>query len=261
MIAAGAFPALVAFTGTVGGRLSSVTAAAERLAALLDSPPNVVERDDATDPGAVAGVVAFDGVSFRYDGQAPALDDVSFEVTAGETVALVGHSGAGKSTCGRLLLRLADPDTGTVRIGGHDLRDVEQDAVRRMVAAVPQDVFLFRTGVRENVRVARPDATDDEVTEACRLACADGFVRALPDGYDSVLGERGAILSGGQRQRLALARALLVDAPVLLLDEAVSNLDEAAERAVTRSVVGAWSTCAARSSGGSTPRSEPRTTP
>lgn len=186
---------------------------------------------------------------------------MSFEVTAGETVALVGHSGAGKSTCGRLLLRLADPDTGTVRIGGHDLRDVEQDAVRRMVAAVPQDVFLFRTGVRENVRVARPDATDDEVTEACRLACADGFVRALPDGYDSVLGERGAILSGGQRQRLALARALLVDAPVLLLDEAVSNLDEAAERAVTRSVVGAWSTCAARSSGGSTPRSEPRTTP
>jgi ATP-binding cassette, subfamily C, bacterial CydC len=158
---------------------------------------------------------------------------VSFEIRPGETVALVGHSGAGKSTCAHLLLRFWDVGGGAITIGGHDLRDLPQASLRELLSLVPQDVYLFNQSIAENIRMARPDATADEVEHAARAALAHEFITGeLPDGFDTVVGERGARLSGGQRQRVALARALLKDAPILVMDEAVSNLDAESERAL-----------------------------
>ncbi len=171
---------------------------------------------------------------FRYDtGRKEALAGVSFTVCHGERVALVGHSGAGKSTCANLVLRFWDPDSGQVRLGGVDLRDYPQQMVRDRVALVPQEVYLFNTSIRDNIRLGAPAATDEQVEAAARLAMAHDFiVGELPAGYDTVCGERGAELSGGQRQRIAIARALLRDAPVLIMDEVVSNIDIDNERAV-----------------------------
>ncbi len=188
---------------------------------------------DASPPGPIEPRIRFDTVSFRY-GPAlrAAVDEVSFEVAPGETVALVGHSGAGKSTCANLVLRLWDVDTGAITIGGHDVREFPQEELRRLLTLVPQDAFLFNISLRENIRIGRPDATDAQVKEAARGALADEFISHLPDGYDTVAGELGARMSGGQRQRIAVARALLKDAPILIMDEAVSNLDAASEREV-----------------------------
>jgi len=145
-------------------------------------------------------------------------------------VALVGASGAGKSTCANLLARLWDVRDGSITVGGHDVRAFPQADLRNLMAVVPQDVYLFHTTIRENIRLGRPDAADQDVELAAELAQAGPFIRALPDGWDTVAGERGATLSGGQRQRIAIARALLRDAPILIMDEAVSNLDAEAER-------------------------------
>ncbi|MDD4567769.1 MAG: ATP-binding cassette domain-containing protein, partial [Methanoculleus chikugoensis] len=164
------------------------------------------------------------------------LKGVTFGVSPGETVALVGRSGAGKSTCTYLMLRLWDPTVGSVRIGGHDLRDFPQEYLRDMIAYVPQDVYLFNVSVRENIRIGRGDATDAEVEDAARRAFALDFITALPDRWDTVLGERGATLSGGQRQRIAIARAFLKDAPILVMDEAVSSLDTESEANVRKAV-------------------------
>ncbi|WP_219499144.1 ABC transporter ATP-binding protein [Nonomuraea ceibae] len=212
--------------------LSTIRAAAARLLRILDAPPDVVEQ--AARPVArIEPEVTFDQVTFRYGPDLPdAVSEVSFTIPAGRTVALAGHSGAGKSTCASLLLRHWDASAGSVRIGGHDLRDLPFDQLRSTVVAVPQDTYLFAMSVRDNLRLARPDATDAEVEQAARTACAHDFVTALPDGYDTLVGERGAHLSGGQRQRLAIARALLTRAPVLVLDEAVSNLDADSEAAI-----------------------------
>jgi ATP-binding cassette subfamily C protein CydC len=218
----------------VAKELGVVAAAGERIFTLLEARPAVSDRPGARAPGRVEPHVRFDRVTFRYGSGLPdAVRDVSFEIQPGETVALVGHSGAGKSTCAHLLLRFWDVAAGAITIGGHDLRDLPQRALRELLSLVPQDVYLFNQSIADNVRMARPDAGDAEVELAARAALAHEFITAeLPDGYDTVVGERGARLSGGQRQRVAIARALLKNAPVLVMDEAVSNLDAESERAL-----------------------------
>jgi ATP-binding cassette subfamily B protein len=161
---------------------------------------------------------------------------VSFTVSKGETVALVGPSGAGKSTVLQLLLRFYDPQSGEVSIDGHDLRRLARSDFRQAIALVPQDPVIFATSARENIRFGRPDATDAEVEAAARAAAAHEFLAALPNGYETFVGERGVMLSGGQKQRIAIARAILRDAPILLLDEATSALDAESERAVQEAV-------------------------
>jgi ATP-binding cassette subfamily B protein len=180
----------------------------------------------------------FDGVGFAYPTRAEtaALKDVSFTIKAGETVALVGPSGAGKSTIFQLLQRFYDPQTGKITLDGVDLRDMRREGFRAAMALVPQDPVIFAASARDNIRFGRPDATDAEVEAAARAAAAHEFLAALPEGYDSYVGERGIMLSGGQKQRIAIARAILRDAPILLLDEATSALDAESERLVQRAV-------------------------
>jgi ABC-type multidrug transport system fused ATPase/permease subunit len=234
ILAAGAFAPLASLTGTLR-EVGQVSAAAERIVALLQARPIVVDVvDEATSAAALPATralrVAFDGVRFRYAADLPdVLHDVSFGIEPGEAVALVGHSGAGKSTCANLLLRLWDVQAGSVTVGGIDVRDLLQRDLRSLISVVPQDVYLFHASVADNLRLGNPDATDDEVRRAARLAQAMSFIELLPDGIDTVLGERGASISGGQRQRLAIARALLRDAPILVMDEAVANLDAESE--------------------------------
>ncbi|TAA35984.1 ATP-binding cassette domain-containing protein [Pseudoxanthomonas winnipegensis] len=185
-------------------------------------------------PRPLRGQVQFDHVSFRYPTRpdAPALDDFTLDIAPGETVALVGPSGAGKSTVLSMLLRFHDVDAGAIRIDGLDLRQLDTAALREQIALVPQAPAIFAASAAENIRYGRLEATDEQLHAAAVAAEADGFLRELPEGYDSQLGERGARLSGGQQQRIAIARALLKDAPILLLDEATSALDAQSERAV-----------------------------
>ncbi len=179
-------------------------------------------------------------MTFKYPARpdAVALDAVSFRVSAGETIALVGASGAGKSTIFNLILRFYDPDAGIVRVDGVNVAEADLEALRRRIAVVPQDVALFADTVAENIRYGTPGATLSEVRRAATAAQADEFIRALPDGYNSKLGERGATLSGGQRQRIAIARAILKNSPILLLDEATSSLDAESEGAVQQALEG-----------------------
>ena len=235
----------VMVAGSVGalseiwGELQRAAGATERLVELLSAEDPV--RDPAKPvplPRPARGMVSFDDVTFRYPArpEVSALNGVSLSVRPGETVALVGPSGAGKTTILQLLMRFYDPASGVVRLDGIDLRDMARADFRRALSLVPQDPVIFAASARENIRFGRPDATDAEVEEAARAAAAHDFIVALPDGYDSYLGERGVMLSGGQRQRIAIARAILRDAPVLLLDEATSALDAESERAVQAAV-------------------------
>jgi ATP-binding cassette subfamily B protein len=235
----------VMVAGSVGalseiwGELQRAAGATERLVELLNAEDSV---RDATQPKAlprpVRGEVVFDDVTFRYPArpEVSALNGVSLHVSPGETVALVGPSGAGKTTILQLLMRFYDPQSGVVRLDGVDLRDMARAEFRRTIALVPQDPVIFATSARENIRFGRPDATDAEVEDAARAAAAHEFLTALPQGYDTWLGERGVMLSGGQKQRVAIARAILRDARVLLLDEATSALDAESERAVQAAV-------------------------
>lgn len=235
----------VMVAGSVGalseiwGELQRAAGATERLVELLNAEDSV---RDATQPKAlprpVRGEVVFDDVTFRYPArpEVSALNGVSLRVSPGETVALVGPSGAGKTTILQLLMRFYDPQSGAVRLDGIDLRDMARADFRRAIALVPQDPVIFATSARENIRFGRPDATDAEVEAAAQAAAAHDFLTALPQGYDTWLGERGVMLSGGQKQRVAIARAILRDARVLLLDEATSALDAESERAVQAAV-------------------------
>ncbi len=222
---------------TVGGMsrlyttFNSAAGATGRLFELLDATPEVEDAPHAPVLGPVAGSLSFENVSFSY-GDVPVLHTLSFEIAPGETVALVGPSGAGKSTLLSLIPRFYDPDAGSIRVDGVDIRTVTQASLRGSMAMVPQDVQLFSASIRENIRYGRLDATDEEVEEAARQANAHLFVSGLAGGYDAEVGERGVKLSGGERQRIAIARALLRDAPILLLDEATSALDAASERLV-----------------------------
>ena len=223
----------------VWGELQRAAGATERLVELLNAQDAVADpMQGVVVPAAPLGRIDFDGVTFQYPSRPgiSALADVSFTVQPGETVALVGPSGAGKTTIIQLLQRFYDPQSGAVRLDGVDLRDMDRAGFRQHMALVPQDPVIFADTARENIRFGRPGATDAQVEQAAKAAAADDFLRALPDGYDSYVGERGVMLSGGQKQRIAIARAILRNAPVLLLDEATSALDAESELAVQLAV-------------------------
>jgi ATP-binding cassette subfamily B protein/subfamily B ATP-binding cassette protein MsbA len=212
----------------------------------LDRVLDVLEIDEelpslpgaiAIDRSAVQGAISINNLSFAYpNSDTVVLHDVSLEVSAGQTVALVGRSGAGKTTLTNLIARFYDPSAGSILLDGRDLRDIELTSYRRLLGIVEQDVFMFDGTIRENIAYARRGASDSEIIAAAEAAAADEFIGKLPEGYDSLIGERGVKLSGGQRQRLAIARAILADPRILILDEATSNLDSESERLIQKSL-------------------------
>ena len=207
------------------GGLEGATAA-EGIFNLLDTTPEVTGASDVTSTPPVAPSIRFEDVTFGYDeGKRPALSDLSFEINSGETVALVGRSGSGKTTVINLLLRFWDPQRGRITLGGPSLSEYTLETLRAQMSVVNQDTYLFHGTVTDNLRVSKPDASTEELVRAARLANANDFIKALPQGYDTIVGERGTRLSGGERQRIAIARVLLRDTPILLLDEATSSVD------------------------------------
>ena len=206
----------------------AVLSSSQSVFGIIDEPVAVLDPVPAADRPApeVRPEVSFEGVTFGYEGgHRPALQDVSFQLREGETLGVVGASGAGKSTLVWLMYRFYDPQAGSIRLGDHDLRDLSLSTIRDNISVVTQDTYLFHGTVADNLRFGKPDATQEELEEAARAANAHGFISHLPHAYDTVVGERAVRLSGGQRQRLAIARALLKDAPILLLDEALSSVD------------------------------------
>jgi ATP-binding cassette, subfamily B, beta-glucan exporter len=199
---------------------------------VLDTEPAVRDRPDAMNPGRMHGLVEFKDVSFSYDGKRSAVADLTFTALPGETVALVGATGAGKSTALALLHRAFDPQSGTVRIDGMDVRALRLAGLRHNIGVVFQEVLLFNRSIAENLRVGKPDASDDELRAACERAQVLDVIERLPQGFDTNAGERGRLFSGGERQRLSIARALLKDPPILILDEATSALDALTEARV-----------------------------
>lgn len=220
------------FMGMVYREIKQGLTDIERMMEVLDRSPEIADRPGAKDLKVNGGAIRFDHVSFAYDPERQILKDVSFEVPAGRMVAIVGPSGAGKSTISRILLRFYDVSGGAVTIDGQDLRDLTQKSLRAAMGVVPQDTVLFNDTIFYNIQYGRPDATREDVIAAAKMAQIDEFVSTLPDGYDTMVGERGLKLSGGEKQRVAIARTILKGPPILILDEATSALDSHTEKEI-----------------------------
>jgi ATP-binding cassette subfamily B protein/subfamily B ATP-binding cassette protein MsbA len=238
-LSTGTILVFISYLSSLYGPLNSITytgetwqyaaAQADRVQELFAIEPDVKDAPDAHDL-AIRGHIRYEDVTFGYIDDQPVLKDVSLEARPGEVIAIVGPTGAGKTTLVNLLVRFFDPWSGRVTIDGHDLREIKLEALRSQLALVLQDPFIFPYSIAENIAYGRPDATREEIEAAARAANADAFIRRLPEGYDTVVGERGATLSGGEKQRLSIARAFLKDAPILVLDEPTSALDAKTER-------------------------------
>jgi ATP-binding cassette subfamily B protein len=222
--------------GMLIGSAQRAVASGQRVFEVLDTEPQVVEAEHPVPMPSGGGHVLMEGVSFGYDPAVPVLQGLDLDIPAGRTIALIGPTGSGKTTVTQLIPRFYDPDAGRVLVDGVDVRDMRLEDIRGAIGMVTQDPFLFSDTVRANIAFGRPDATDEEIAGAARMAQADTFIRALPDGYDTIVGERGFTLSGGQRQRVAIARAILVDPRILVLDEATASVDASTEREISRAL-------------------------
>ena len=211
------------------------TAGYERFLELMRTEPEIVDAPDATELESVRGEIEFKDVNFSYD-RVQVLHDIAIRVEPGKCLALIGPSGGGKTTMCQLLMRFYEPDSGTISVDGMDISGITQSSLRRNIGMIQQDVYMFAGTIRENIRYGRPDATDDEIVEAARLAEIHDEIMQMPDGYDSYIGERGVMLSGGQKQRLSIARVFLKNPPILILDEATSALDTVTEQRIQASL-------------------------
>jgi ATP-binding cassette subfamily B protein len=221
---------------SMNDRIQSVAASAERVFELIDTQPDVDDAADAIDLPTVEGHVAFHDVSFGYDTGKKVLEHISFEVKPGEMVGLVGHSGAGKSTLINLICRFYDVSEGSVTIDGHDVRQVKLQSLREQIGVVLQEPYLFRGTIAENIAYGNPTATREEIVAAAIAANAHDFISRLPDGYDTMVGERGSGLSGGERQRISIARAILKNPRILILDEATASVDTQTEARIREAI-------------------------
>ena len=217
-------------------RIQRTAAAVERVFEILDATPEIADKKDSIDLGEIKGNIKFEDVTFSYDGEKNALEDISFEVKPGEMIGLSGPSGAGKSTLIGLVCRFYDVTGGTIYMDGHDIRDVKMDALREQIGVVLQEPFLFHGSIAENIAYGKPTATMEEVISSAKAANAHDFITEFPDGYDSQVGERGVNMSGGERQRISIARAILKNPRILILDEATSSVDTETEATIQEAV-------------------------
>src|SRR5699024_7219073 len=215
--------------GQMYNQLLVAMASSERIFEFLDEQPNIKEIENAHKFDTMKGRIEFDKVKFSYEDDRIALHDISLTIKEGETVALVGHTGSGKSTIANLISRFYDPQEGAVRIDDYDLRETELSSLRSRISVVLQETFIFSGTIMDNIRFGRPSATDEEVIEAARVVGADDFIQRLSDKYDTEVEERGSILSAGERQLLSFARALLADPTILIMDEATASIDTETE--------------------------------
>ncbi|NJP36416.1 ABC transporter ATP-binding protein [Alkalicoccus luteus] len=222
--------------GQVYNQLLVGMASSERIFEFLDELPSVPEQEHAVELGQVEGHIEFDNVEFAYDSKRKALQSINLEMRAGQTIALVGHTGSGKTTIVNLISRFYDPTSGTVKIDGHDLRDVSLDSLRKQVSIVLQDTFIFSGTIIDNIRFGKPDASDEECKRAAQTVGADKFIKQLANGYETEVEERGNILSVGERQLISFARALLADPQILILDEATASIDTETEQLIQRAL-------------------------